>query len=117
MVLVQPAEVACYARVRRSDRGAMAMDRLSPCACRRAPRCRLLPTSMTLASPLICLITPGHLSSTPRLVKEADALVEAGYRVHVVSGLHFAAAERLDRSILDNSNWSHAFVRYAEGTS
>ncbi|MCX3263648.1 glycosyltransferase family protein [Pedobacter agri] len=32
----------------------------------------------------ICLITPGHLATNPRLVKEASALLEAGYQVHVI---------------------------------
>lgn len=32
---------------------------------------------------LICLITPGHISSNPRLVKEAIALLEDGYKVHI----------------------------------
>jgi hypothetical protein len=31
------------------------------------------------------LVTPGHLSTNPRLVKEADALAAAGYQVSVVS--------------------------------
>ena len=35
----------------------------------------------------ICLITPGHVASTPRLVKNADALAAAGYEVHVVAGV------------------------------
>ncbi len=34
----------------------------------------------------LCLITPGHPSKNPRLVKEADALTEAGYDVHVIAG-------------------------------
>lgn len=32
----------------------------------------------------ICLITPGHIATNPRLVKEAEALLEAGYMVHVI---------------------------------
>ena len=32
----------------------------------------------------ICLLTPGHLATNPRLVKEADALSDAGYDVEVV---------------------------------
>src|SRR5579884_4024423 len=32
----------------------------------------------------VCFITPGHLASNPRLVKEASAAAAAGYRVHVV---------------------------------
>lgn len=32
----------------------------------------------------ICLLTPGHLATNPRLVKEADALSDAGYDVKVI---------------------------------
>ena len=35
--------------------------------------------------PRICLISPGHLSTNPRLVKEAEALANAGYTVEVIS--------------------------------
>jgi len=49
---------------------------------------------MSASAPLICLLTPGHVASTPRLVKEADALVDAGYRVHVVAGRHFERPTR-----------------------
>lgn len=34
----------------------------------------------------ICLISPGHLSTNPRLVKEARALRSAGHTVHVIHG-------------------------------
>ncbi|MDX6766270.1 MAG: hypothetical protein SFU85_05725 [Candidatus Methylacidiphilales bacterium] len=53
----------------------------------------------------ICLITPGHLASTPRLVREAQALHEAGYDIHVLSGRHYPPVEPLDRSILDSVSW------------
>jgi len=33
----------------------------------------------------ICLLSPGHLSTNPRLVKEADALTNAGYEVSVIA--------------------------------
>lgn len=32
----------------------------------------------------VCLISPGHLSTNPRLVKEARALQEVGHAVHVI---------------------------------
>ena len=44
----------------------------------------------------ICLLTPGHLSTNPRIVKEADALVEAGHRVHVISADYSDWARRAD---------------------
>jgi len=55
---------------------------------------------------LICLITPGHLASTPRLLKEADALVDAGYRVHVIAGRHFEPVEPLDQGVLATARWA-----------
>jgi glycosyltransferase involved in cell wall biosynthesis len=33
----------------------------------------------------ICIVTPGYIASTPRVVREADALHDAGYQVSVVS--------------------------------
>ncbi|MDQ0640914.1 hypothetical protein QF042_004479 [Pedobacter sp. W3I1] len=32
----------------------------------------------------ICLITPGHISTDPRLMKEVNALLESGFKVHVI---------------------------------
>jgi hypothetical protein len=58
----------------------------------------------------ICLITPGHVASTPRLVKSADALSEAGYAVHVVAGAPFPPADRLDAEILSTAKWAYTRV-------
>jgi len=46
---------------------------------------------------VICLISPGHLTSNPRLVKEADALTEAGHQVAVISGWSFPPHQSEDR--------------------
>lgn len=53
----------------------------------------------------ICLVSPGHIASNPRLVKEADALHAAGFRVRVVAGDYMAAVRPLDESILANAPW------------
>lgn len=53
----------------------------------------------------ICLITPGHVSSCPRIVKEADALQEAGYEVTLVAGRHFSPVDALDESVLSAAPW------------
>jgi glycosyltransferase involved in cell wall biosynthesis len=53
----------------------------------------------------VCLIATGHVSTTPRLVKEADRLRSAGYRVHVVASDHFPTASRLDEEILARARW------------
>jgi len=70
---------------------------------------------MSASAPLICLLTPGHVASTPRLVKEADALVDAGYRVHVVAGRHFEAADPLDDDILGSARWQCTRIDYRGG--
>jgi hypothetical protein len=53
----------------------------------------------------ICLISPGHLTSNPRLVKEADALTEAGHQVMVISGWSFPPHQSEDRSF-DSRPWA-----------
>jgi glycosyltransferase involved in cell wall biosynthesis len=48
----------------------------------------------------ICLISPGLPTSNPRLVKEAGALVRAGYRVHCVVGDYPTPLRDNDESII-----------------
>ena len=54
---------------------------------------------------IICLVSPGHLGSNPRLVKEADALAAAGYHVRVIYGDSFPPARVRDRAILAGAVW------------
>jgi hypothetical protein len=63
-----------------------------------------------MAKKHICLITPGHVSSCPRIVKEADALIEAGFDVTLVSGRNFEPVVALDRAILARAKWKHREV-------
>jgi glycosyltransferase involved in cell wall biosynthesis len=53
----------------------------------------------------ICLVSPGHLASNPRLVKEANALHEAGYAVRVVAGDYAPGLRPLDDTILARAPW------------
>jgi hypothetical protein len=53
-------------------------------------------TGRRLAGLRVCLVTPGHPSTDPRLVKEADALVEEGASVTVVHGRFIAWADSVD---------------------
>ncbi len=46
----------------------------------------------------ICLISPGHLATNPRLVKEADALSQAGHEVTVIAADYLSWARRADRA-------------------
>lgn len=68
------------------------------------------PASTALRSRRICLVSPGHIASNPRLVKEADALHQAGYQVRVVAGDYMAAIRPLDQTILSQSSWQYTKV-------
>lgn len=50
--------------------------------------------------PTVCIVTPGPLGSSPRVVKEAHALIDAGYRVKVVATRTVAVVEPRDAAIL-----------------
>lgn len=53
---------------------------------------------MSMAS--ICLLSPGHLSTNPRLVKEADALADAGHKVALITGDYSLGAREADKAII-----------------
>lgn len=63
----------------------------------------------------VCLITPGHLASTPRVLKEADSLAAAGFETHVVSGRHFAPVDPLDDAVLAEARWRSTRVDFSPG--
>ncbi|MEH1863700.1 MAG: glycosyltransferase [Nostoc sp.] len=54
----------------------------------------------------VCLVSPGHISCNPRLLKEANALHHAGFQVRVIAGNYSAQARLLDKSILPQAPWS-----------
>jgi siroheme synthase len=69
-----------------------------------------------LAGARVCLVTSGQPASNPRLVKEADALVEAGCTVHVV-GAHWADwATRYDAQLPTGRGWTYTFVDWRRET-
>ena len=45
----------------------------------------------------VCVVTAGQLSTCPRMLKAADALAQAGYRVRLVSARHTDWADETDR--------------------
>lgn len=59
----------------------------------------------------VCLIGPGHIASNPRLVKEADALHEAGYQVKVISGTSHPKIDVLDEKLIASRPWKVTRVR------
>jgi glycosyltransferase involved in cell wall biosynthesis len=58
----------------------------------------------------ICIITPGNVGSNPRVVKEADALVEAGYNVRVVAGDMVPWVRERDATIFSRARWRYDLV-------
>jgi glycosyltransferase involved in cell wall biosynthesis len=64
----------------------------------------------------VCLITSGHLATNPRIVKEADALSEAGYDVNVIATDFLDWAHTADVEFSDRSwyvGWKVPFGRRA----
>ncbi|QXV67511.1 hypothetical protein INP83_10630 [Mucilaginibacter sp. 21P] len=56
----------------------------------------------------ICLITPGHISTNPRLVKEAIALSSLGMQVHIIFTQYVASQIPFDENILNSHpNWTY----------
>lgn len=53
----------------------------------------------------ICILSPGNLSSNPRLVKEADALHQAGYEVTAIVCDYTEALRPFDDEIASGAPW------------
>jgi glycosyltransferase involved in cell wall biosynthesis len=64
----------------------------------------------------VCLVTPGHLSTNPRLVKEADALAGAGYDVSIVASRFIDWADATDREF-DGRDWQVTKVGFGPCSS
>lgn len=60
----------------------------------------------------ICVVTAGHLSTCPRMLKAADALHDAGYRVRVVSAVHTPWAFDADTRLAATRRWTWRPVPY-----
>jgi len=65
----------------------------------------------------ICVVTAGHLSTTPRMLKAADALHGAGYRVRVVSVNHTPWATDTDSVVMATRAWSWSVVDCSRTTA
>ena len=70
-------------------------------------------TDKATARASVCLVTTGHLSTNPRLVKEADALYGAGYDVRVVACRFWPWAEAADAAF-DGRRWPVETVAFGE---
>lgn len=54
----------------------------------------------------VSLITSRHISYNPRLVKEADALQEAGFQVRVINVSHRRSRAQLDTRLMEDRRWT-----------
>src|SRR5262245_54035225 len=96
-----PRAVAIPRRRRGDRRGARA-----PAGARMAPM-----------SARVCVVTAGHLSTCPRMLKAADALHGAGCTVRVVSANHTPWAQAADRDVMRSRTWGWTVVDYARETA
>ena len=66
----------------------------------------------------VCIVTPGYIASTPRVVREADALAEAGFDVRVVfTQGQLEHVRALDDQVVRNRSWRHAAFRWSSTRS
>ena len=72
------------------------------------------PPSTLLAGKRICVVTAGHLSTCPRMLKAADAFAEAGSDVHVVSTSWMEWAKAGDAEIISRrpGKWKWSVVKW-----
>lgn len=68
-------------------------------------------------TPRITIVTAGHLSSCPRMLKAADAVFNAGYRVRVVSARHTPWASEADLTVRATRRWDWTVVDYDRSTA
>lgn len=61
----------------------------------------------------VCLITTGHIASDPRLVKEAIALSQSGFKVHIVFTQYVSYLVEHDQRILNaHPEWTHQSLNW-----
>jgi glycosyltransferase involved in cell wall biosynthesis len=53
----------------------------------------------------VCIVTPGQIGSNPRVVKEADALREAGREVNVIATRALDLVEPRDQALMRRIQW------------
>jgi len=61
----------------------------------------------------VCLITPGHIATDPRLVKEAIALSKNGYDVHIIFSQYMQYLLVEDFKILNKQSWTYDCINWS----
>jgi hypothetical protein len=65
----------------------------------------------------VTIASGDHLCSTPRVVKEADALSAAGFKVHVLGGAYTADLKWRDLSLAEGREWEFRHVYDLTGSA
>jgi Glycosyl transferase 4-like domain len=63
----------------------------------------------------VTVVTAGHLSTCPRMLKAADALAEDGYDVRVIATRHEPWATDTDRDVASRRSWRAEVIDYRRG--
>jgi hypothetical protein len=63
----------------------------------------------------VTVVTSGHLSTCPRMLKSADALTAAGYDVRVIATFHEPWARETDRDVASRRTWKADTIDYRRG--
>jgi glycosyltransferase involved in cell wall biosynthesis len=66
---------------------------------------------------VVALASGDHICSTPRVVKEADALSDAGCKVHVLGGAYAADLKQRDLSLAEGRDWEFRHVYDLTGSA
>ncbi len=72
---------------------------------------------MRTRKPRVCVVTAGHMSTCPRMLKAADAVHAAGYDVRVVSASHTPWAVAADNELRATRSWRWTVVDYSRTTA
>jgi glycosyltransferase involved in cell wall biosynthesis len=64
----------------------------------------------------ITVVTSGHVSTCPRMLKSADALADAGYQIRVVSTRHEPWASETDADVRRRRHWAADVIDYGRTT-
>lgn len=59
----------------------------------------------------VCIVTPGHLTSNPRVVKEAEAFARSGFEVSIICGDYIPGSKEKDLILADRC-WEVKHVRF-----
>ena len=65
----------------------------------------------------VTVVTSGHLSTCPRMLKSADAFAAAGYEVRVIATRHEPWATDTDRDVAARRTWTADTIDYRRGDS